>query len=255
MPDTYDFEIYFFGLICIHGDSKYRKTEREKKSHAMLYRDGVHEQLIYVNDPTKITLASDVTFNNLPGGPARALSSFTALVPHLEDLTAEGIELKLDANIWDVTLPGGLLATVDLYDTISDYELGGYTVSSGCVGRLTLLQVTTVRPEVVVKFNNAEERAPSDGWVLIANREVNANNDGAESNGRKERPDFKKHRNFTTAADDDQIATLYEHESDYCETTIRNPANIVARHLRTVLNTIRSYPVYAHPECSNTNWP
>jgi len=31
MPDTYDFEIYFFGLICIHGQYVDRGRERKNK--------------------------------------------------------------------------------------------------------------------------------------------------------------------------------------------------------------------------------
>jgi len=260
MPDTYDFEIYFFGLICIHGQYEDRGKERKNKVTALLLEDGDHERRIYVrqniSDFSLLDTDTSVSFGKLPGGPAEVLPSFDALVPHLEDLTDESVTLYKDAHGTRVTLPGGLLATVDQYNTKSEYTLNSFTLSFGCVGRITLLQVKTAQPDVVVKFysNSAPKyvAAPSDGWILIANMELNRN-DGTAMGFKTWRNDFEKHKGFTKTST--EFAKLYEWDREKCNIPISNPVNIKATHLPEILSIVGNYPVFAHPECSNTNWP
>ena len=259
MPDTYDFEIYFFGLICIHGLSEDRGTERKSKIRAMLLTDVMHRQRIYLNDDktaTELDPNFGVSFGNLPGGAAQVLPSFDTLVPHLEDVTDDMAFVPVTLNKYapgtKVKLPGGLLATVDQYDYEGEYYLNNDLVSAGCIGRVTLLQVTTVRPEVIVYYNNTSTRVRSDGWILIANMET-VKNDGVKVGDKTERPDFQKHAGFLNAPP--TFATLYELDDERCTTPISNPINIHANHLSTIIGIVKQYPVFNHPECSNTNWP
>jgi len=261
MPDIYDFEIYFFGLICIHGNNPARQAGRTKKVKARLLYDVDHTSSIYLSDPRIVMdIATSITFGNLPGGAATVLDSFTELVPHLEDLTLPPYYLKdPDANDKIVTLPGGLLAAVDQYiaqyDNQAEYILNSKPVSTGCVARVTLLHVSTVQPEVIVTVDGTDTRAPADGIVLIANAEKQQVPPRSGGPGRMERPGFKKHRSATNTNSNDQFATLYELTDQSCTRLVSNPTRIQARHLKTVIGIINSYPVALHPECSNTQWP
>jgi len=262
MPDIFDFEIYFFGLICIHGKSKERDAEKRNKIRAMLLEDEQHKPLLFLNDENKkFTLdpRSNVSFKNVGEGEATVLESFDDYVPHLVQLTTPQVKLDLNANSIRVTLPAGRLATVDRYEKQGEYCLNGKKVvrPTDCIGRVTLLHVKTVLPTIGVRFKSGgkerEEPVLSSGWVLFSNAEP-TDEASIEITERSKRDDFDKHASATDH-DAQYLADLYELEDD-CTEKINNPPDIKARYLPEVTRIIsRHPPVFAHPECSNTNWP
>jgi hypothetical protein len=269
MSDIYEFEIYFFGLICIHGNDESRDADHRKKLRAMLIEDPYvsaddpgHKALLFLNSQSaeyELDAASDVSFGNVSGGEAAVLPSFEKLVPHLKDLTRDATYLYRSPRNVNVVLPAGRIAAVDHYQKKGEYELDGYKVNRGtdCIARVTMLLVKTTQPEVTVQFKTSgtkmEARVPSDGWVLIANTEPPETLNKALT-GRSLRSGFDKYAKATDH-NADYLADLYE-LSDDCDESINNPPDIQARHLKDVTAVIKAYPpVYAHPECSNTNWP
>jgi|GEM_PF-766830 len=263
MPDTFDFEIYFFGLICIHGSDPKRGAARKKKVEAFLLEDADHTPLIYLNSEQakyELKRRSKVDFVNVGKGEATILNSFDDLVPHLEDVTRYPTQLNPRAYGVRAELPAGRLVAVATYPYQGEYYLDGEKIErkTDCIARLTMLNVKTLRPEVRVIFEstsrNENEPVPATGFVLIANSELQNVNNPPPGGGRTLRPGFKKHATATDHGPQ-YLADLYELDGQTCETPIENPPDIHAVHLKEVLSIVRQYPVFNHPECSNTNWP
>jgi len=258
---THHFEIYFFGLICVHSKSPERIGDKMKKTRAMLLRDSAHTPLIYLNAAAtvfELDRFSKVKFDNVDKGPATVLESFDRFIPHLAALTAGSVKLDLGADSIRVTLPAGRLATVNPYPYKGEFLLNNTKVQrlTDCIGRINLLDVTTESPYVSVKFKNGDQQYKEDvdssGWVLLANMELDTG--AAEAvTGRTRRADFGKHAKATDH-DATSLATLFELDTD-CHEPINND-DIEAKHLDEVIGIVQHYPrVFAHPECSNTNWP
>ena len=260
----YDFEIYFFGLICIHGASIERNAP-PGKTHALLLEDDDHVPVIYLNSKNskdEIKLKNHVTFNNLPTGESGFAPSFNTFVPHLVPLTRSFVKLYPYPNTpgVQVPLPEGLFAAVQRYPYVGRYILDGNIPYVGCVARLTLLQVTTPYPEVVIDYDGTLVNVPANGYVFIGNREKKP----SERTGNEvvdeipaqvasgERPDFKKYHVVTTGVPD-ELANLYELSSKPCDPLIANPSYIKANHRDDAIDIARI--VADHPECSNTQWP
>jgi hypothetical protein len=260
MLDIFDFEIYFFGLICIHGKSKERDAEKWNKIQAILLDDEQHKPLLFLDDENKkfaLDRRSNVIFKNVGEGEATVLKSFDNYVPHLVQLTTPEVKLNLNAHSIRVALPPGRLAAVDRYDKKGEYCLNGKKVvrPTDCIGRVSLLHVKTVLPTIRVKFkSDGQERdEPASGWALLSNAEP-TDEDATEVIERSRRDDFDKHASATDH-DAQYLADLYELKDD-CTETINNPPDIKARHLSKVTRIIsKHHRVFAHPECSNTNWP
>jgi len=242
------FEIYFFGLICIHGTSTERDAPIEK-TRALLLNDNDHEPFIHLNDRTVKLTHYPVSFGETPVGQAQPLPSFLQHVPRLVRLTRDSVRLRPNAPGIGVTLPAGSLATVHLYEFKGRY-VGKDVDHTHCVARVTLLQTTTTSRSVVVHYNNSSEQVSSDGFVLFMNRDKKVPDPPETS----ERPNFKKHHVSTTGTPAD-LATLYELiEDPPCRQVVPNPGmNPV--HLQEVLETLVKGFVADHPECSNTQWP
>jgi len=252
MADPFDFEIYFFGLICIHGKDPSRNADGRKKVRAMLLDDSEHTPSIYLGSETRNDLKrkSHVIFQLLPEDEADRLDSFDKFAPHLRDLTKDPTKLDLNAACVDIKLPAGRLVTVDRYNSRAQYKFGDVVVprDTECVSRLTMLNVKTFAPEVRVLFTTKDsvhhdEPVSSSGFVLL----TNAERDKADG-------DFKKHSKATDH-DASYLADLHEPGDPRCRDPIQNPPDIKAVHLPTVLTIIETHPVFEHPECSNTQWP
>lgn len=242
------FENYFFGLICIHGASIERDAPLGK-TRALLLNDSDHEPFIYLNGHTEERLTHPVSFSEVPTGEARPLPSFLFHVPHLVPLTRDFVKLRPNAPGLGVTLPAGPLATVHLYRDKGRYVSDAVDLRH-CVGRLTLLQVTTTSRDVMVHYNNSSKPVPSDGFVLIINRDKRDSHAPATS----ERPNFKKHHVATTGSAAD-LATLYElTDEPPCGQVVPHPG-VDPVHLEEVLAILAEGFVADHPECSNTQWP
>lgn len=203
---TYDFEIYFFGLIGIYGTSIERNAPTGK-THALLLRDNDHTPVIFLNKKDKrdeIELTDHVSFDNLPAGESLIVPTFDTFVPHLVPLTRSSAKLYPHPNALGikVTLPaGGLFAAVERYLYEGKYILDQTVPYQGCIARLTLLQVTTTYPKTVVGYNTTKTEVDSDGFVFIGNREPYPSNIKpipAEVDSTGERPDFKKYYKITT---------------------------------------------------------
>lgn len=263
MSDPFDFEIYFFGLICIHGGDPNRGAARKKKVNAILLEDPDHTPLIYLNGrDTEYELAprSEVRFSNVADGDSSVLESFDLLVPHLEDLTRHPAKLKLQTYGVTVKLPAGRFAAAAHYDWKGEYRLDNLKIPRGtdCIARLTMLNVKTFIPDVHARFkdvsgNEQDVVVPSNGFILIANSELHIDDGARGPAGATLRPGFKKYAKATDQ-NEQYLADLYELD-EACTTKIVNPPDIKAVHLAEALSIAGRFPVFNHPECSNTNWP
>lgn len=247
-------EVYFAGLICLEGLEKEKDKNRIAKVRATLIDDDDHMGYICLNgQETQLDARTKVKFKGVGSGlPASARGFVQRALPHLADLTKDGIELNRAAPGIHVVLPNAPIVVAAVYE-----ENGAkYTLNRPpceiteipCVARLTLMTLESKQNEkVVVSYNDTSYTFEAEGWLMIENAAIETPESMAMP---MPKTHFTKHHNVTTGGEDD-IADYEEIQKGDCGTiepgAFTNAAldHLHVRHPRTA----------TQPECSNSLWP